>query len=136
LLLKNVLLNAVRFTKDFGTISVGVRKSTFEKEEINGHEALLIYIQDNGIGIPAYELDKIFQQYYEINDTYSHSSGTVDFKSSGLGLGLSTAKIIVELHQGKIWVQSVESEGTTVFIAIPLAEEMLQEGNDDEKNTF
>jgi signal transduction histidine kinase/tetratricopeptide (TPR) repeat protein/tRNA A-37 threonylcarbamoyl transferase component Bud32 len=122
LVIENIIYNSVRFTKDFGTINIGARKSSFEKEEIDSKESLLIYIQDNGIGIPSHELKNIFQHYYEINDIYSRHSGLVDYKSSGLGLGLATAKLIIELHHGKIWVESKEAEGTTVFIGIPVAE--------------
>ncbi|MCK4695358.1 MAG: GAF domain-containing sensor histidine kinase, partial [Candidatus Cloacimonetes bacterium] len=119
LLVFNIILNAIRFTKDFGTIIIGARRSTFQQEEIEGKESLVIYVQDNGIGIPEYELQRIFQKFYELGDIISHSSGLVEFKSSGLGLGLSTAKLITELHNGKIWINSKENEGTTVFIAIP-----------------
>ena len=119
LLVYNIVLNAIRFTKDFGTIIIGARRSTFQQEEIDGKESLVVYIQDNGIGIPEYELQRIFQKFYELGDIISHSSGLVEFKSSGLGLGLSTAELITKLHNGKIWINSKENEGTTVFIAIP-----------------
>ncbi|MBN1326845.1 MAG: hypothetical protein JW996_02735, partial [Candidatus Cloacimonetes bacterium] len=120
LMLNNIVLNAVRFTRDFGTIIIGARRSAFQQEEVNQQESLLIYVQDNGIGIPEEEQTKIFQKFYEINKIYSHSSGIVEFKSSGLGLGLATVKLIVDLHDGKIWIHSKEKEGTTVFIALPV----------------
>ena len=113
------MLNAIRFTKDFGTIIIGARHSTFQQEEINGKESIVVYIQDNGIGIPENQLQKIFQKFYELGDIITHKSGSIEFKSSGLGLGLSTAKLITELHQGKIWINSKENEGTTLFVAIP-----------------
>ncbi|HHE37722.1 MAG TPA: tetratricopeptide repeat protein, partial [Candidatus Cloacimonetes bacterium] len=120
LLLKNLILNAVRFTKDFGTVTVGARHSAFQQEEVEGQESLIVFIQDNGIGIPENELENVFRKFYELNDLYAHKSGTTEFRSSGLGLGLSTAKLIVKLHNGKIWLNSKENEGTTVFIAIPI----------------
>lgn len=119
LLLYSLVLNAIRFTKDFGTIIIGARHSTFQQEEINGKESIVVYIQDNGIGIPENQLQKIFQKFYELGDIITHKSGSIEFKSSGLGLGLSTAKLITELHQGKIWINSKENEGTTLFVAIP-----------------
>lgn len=118
-MLRHILINAIRFTKDFGTITLGARSSAFQQEEIDGKESLVIYIQDNGIGIPDNELTKIFEKFYELGDTISHKSGYIEFRSSGLGLGLSIAKLIVELHNGKIWINSKENEGTTVFIAMP-----------------
>jgi signal transduction histidine kinase/tetratricopeptide (TPR) repeat protein/tRNA A-37 threonylcarbamoyl transferase component Bud32 len=120
LMINNIVMNAIRFTKDFGTIVIGARRSTFQQEEIDGEEAIVFYVQDNGIGIPKIELDKIFQTFYELSEIYSHSSGTVEFKSSGLGLGLSTSGLIVKLHDGKIWINSKEGEGTTVFMVVPI----------------
>ena len=80
---------------------------------------MIIYVNDNGIGIPEKEHEKIFQKFYELNDIISHSFGDIEFNSSGLGLGLSTAKLIANLHKGKIWVNSKENEGTTIFVVIP-----------------
>ncbi|MCF7792469.1 MAG: protein kinase [Candidatus Cloacimonetes bacterium] len=118
-MIKHILINSVRFTKDFGTITLGARSSAFQQEEVEGNESVVIYIQDNGIGIPENELSKIFEKFYELGDIISHKSGFVEFKSSGLGLGLSIVKLIVELHNGKIWINSKEHEGTTVFVALP-----------------
>ncbi len=119
LMIENIILNSIRFTKDFGTVIIGARSSTFQQEEIDGNKTIVFYVQDNGIGIPKVELERIFQTFYELSDLYSHSSGTVQFRSSGLGLGLSTSGLIARLHDGKIWINSKEGEGTTVFIAIP-----------------
>ncbi|OPX29228.1 MAG: hypothetical protein B1H06_01850 [Candidatus Cloacimonas sp. 4484_143] len=120
LIMHHIIINSIRFTKDFGTITLGVRRSTFQQEEIDGKPTLVIYIQDNGIGIPESQLTKVFQKFYELTDIVSHSSGNLEFKSSGLGIGLSIAKKIVELHNGKIWINSKENEGTTVFISLPI----------------
>ena len=119
LMMFNIVHNAIRFTKDFGTITIGARNSAFQQEEINGKESLVVYINDNGIGIPEKEHEKIFQKFYELTDIISHSSGDIEFHSSGLGLGLSTARLIANLHNGRIWINSKENEGTTVFIIIP-----------------
>ncbi len=119
LMIYQIVLNAIRYTKDFGTIKIGARKSSFQNEEINDKESLVIYIQDNGIGIPEKELENIFIPFHELTDILSHHSGTIEYKSSGLGLGLATAKKIVELHGGRIVVKSKEDEGTTVFIMLP-----------------
>ncbi len=120
LMIYNIVLNAIRFTNDFGTINIGVRKSAFQEEKINNRETLVIYVQDNGIGIPASQIKNVFRKFYEVNEIYAHKSGTVEYRSSGLGLGLSTSKRIAELHQGKIWIKSKENEGTTVFISLPI----------------
>ena len=119
LMMFNIVHNAIRFTRDFGTITIGARHSAFQQEEINGKDSLIIYVNDNGIGIPENEQEKIFQKFYELTDIISHSSGDTEFHSSGLGLGLSTAKLIANLHNGRIWVNSKENEGTTVFVVVP-----------------
>jgi signal transduction histidine kinase len=116
----NLVLNAIRFTNDFGTVIIGARKSAFQSEKIDGKEALVLYVQDNGIGIPEYQLQNVFRTFYELNEIYAHKSGIIEYRSSGLGLGLSTSKRIAELHGGKIWIKSKENEGTTVFVSIPL----------------
>ena len=120
LLIMNLGLNAIRFTKDFGSITIGARSSAFQKEEINNKPTIVIYMQDNGVGIPEKELKNVFQKFYELSDIYSHRSGEIEYKSSGLGLGLATSEIITSLHKGKIWINSKENQGTTVFVAIPL----------------
>lgn len=119
LMMFNIVHNAIRFTKDFGTITIGARHSAFQQEEVDGKESLIVYVNDNGIGIPEKEHEKIFQKFYELTDIISHGSGDIEFRSSGLGLGLSTAKLIANLHGGRVWINSKENEGTTVFVAIP-----------------
>lgn len=120
LMIYNLVLNAIRFTNDFGTIIIGARKAAFHQERIGGKDSLVIYVQDNGIGIPEYQLKNVFRKFYELNEIYAHKSGTVEYRSSGLGLGLATSRRIAELHGGDIWIKSKENEGTTVFIAIPV----------------
>jgi two-component system, OmpR family, sensor histidine kinase VicK len=119
-LIYNIVLNAIRFTNDFGTIIIGARPSAFQQESIDSKNTIVIYVQDNGIGIPEYQLNDIFRKFYELNEIYAHKSGFSEYRSSGLGLGLSTAKRIVDLHHGKIWIKSKENEGTTVFISLPI----------------
>ncbi len=120
LMIYNLVLNSIRFTKDFGKIVIGARHSAFPREKIDDKPSVVFYVQDNGIGIPVHEQENIFKKFYEVNDLWSHKSGFVEYRSSGLGLGLATSRRIAELHNGMIWVKSKEGEGTTVFIAIPL----------------
>ncbi len=120
LMIYNLVLNAIRFTNDFGTIVIGARKAAFQQEKIDGKNSVVIYVQDNGIGIPEYQLKNVFRKFYELNEIYAHKSGTIEYRSSGLGLGLATSRRIADLHQGKIWIKSKENEGTTVFVSLPL----------------
>jgi signal transduction histidine kinase/serine/threonine protein kinase len=120
LMIHNIVLNAIRFTNDFGTIVIGARKAAFQQEKLDGKDSLVIYVQDNGIGIPEFQIKNVFRKFYELNEIYAHKSGTVEYRSSGLGLGLATSKRIVELHKGNIWIKSKENEGTTVFVSLPI----------------
>ncbi|MCL1826972.1 MAG: ATP-binding protein, partial [Candidatus Cloacimonetes bacterium] len=120
LLLLNLMMNAVRFTPDYGNITLGARKAMFHHEKINDEDAVVVYVQDNGIGIPEREQENIFKAFFELGDIYTHRSGTMEFRSSGLGIGLAIVKRIVDLHNGKIWIKSKEREGTTVFVSLPL----------------
>ena len=130
IMILNIMMNAIRFTADYGSITLGARKATFPHEKIDeidkdtnittSKDSIIIYIQDNGIGIPEHEHDNVFKAFYEIGDIYSHRSGFLEFRSGGLGIGLAISKRIVELHQGKIWLKSKEREGTTVFISVPI----------------
>ena len=85
----HLLDNAVRFTPDGGRITVAVRA--------DGARVLLC-VRDTGIGIPAAELDWIFDKVYEVGDIMNHSSGRSQFGSRGMGMGLALAKAIVEGH--------------------------------------
>jgi len=120
LMIYNVVLNAFRFTNDSGTIIIGARKSAFQQERIECKETIVIFVQDNGIGIPDHLIQNIFRKFYELNEIYAHKSGSIEYRSSGLGLGLSTCKRIAELHGGVIKVISKENEGTTVYMIIPV----------------
>ncbi|MFH1799099.1 MAG: HAMP domain-containing sensor histidine kinase [Candidatus Omnitrophota bacterium] len=108
--LAKLLLNAVRFTPDKGKIIVRV------KEEKNN---VRVDVEDNGIGIPEDKIQNIFESFYEVQDASKHSSGTAEFKSSGMGIGLAIAKNIMDLHHGKIWVESKEGKFTRFVFTLP-----------------
>ena len=102
----NLLNNAVRFTANAGKILV--RLSTQNGEA-------LVQIQDDGIGIPPEKLDKLFDQFYQVEDHETRRYG-------GLGLGLSIARALVKLHGGRIWAESEGlGQGATFWVALPLA---------------
>jgi len=101
--IKNLLGNAVKFT-DKGKINI-------EAYEIN--DKILIIIEDTGIGISNYELDKIFTKFYQ---AYTGN----DRKCEGTGLGLFISKEIIKRHNGKIWAESKIGVGTKFFIEIPI----------------
>lgn len=101
----NLLMNAAKFTPDDGAIRV----KAYEKNRY-----LIVSVSDTGIGIPKKFQKKIFEPFYQIK-------GGIKGKTSGLGLGLNLCKRIVELHQGKIWVESKgRGRGSVFSISLPL----------------
>jgi len=105
LVMVNLLNNAVRFTPDDGEIHI--RLTTSENEA-------LVEIQDNGIGIPPEKIERIFEQFYQVEDHLTRRHG-------GLGLGLAIAEVLVRLHGGKIWAESEgEGKGATFKVSLPL----------------
>lgn len=108
LVINNILNNAVRFTPVPGDIQVSL--TTTESEA-------LIEVRDDGIGIPPDKLTRIFDQFYQVEDHMTRRYG-------GLGLGLAIAKVIVELHGGRIWAESEGiGKGTKFSVALPLWQE-------------
>jgi PAS domain S-box-containing protein len=99
----NLLSNALKFTPEGGKVVLRA------KEE---DQSLVVEVQDNGPGIPGDEQEWLFQPYRRLR------SGTRP--SGGLGLGLALSKTLVELHGGRIWVQSREGRGSTFSFSVPL----------------
>ncbi|MEO9484369.1 MAG: ATP-binding protein [Ekhidna sp.] len=98
----NLLLNSATFTND-------VNKPRIEISTIRSENQLSVYIKDNGIGIPDAIQKQIFDPFF-----------TTKKMGTGKGLGLSVAHIIIKEHQGKLTCESVEGQGTTFCIQLPL----------------
>lgn len=108
--MNNLLANAIKYTPDGGEITVGV---------LDEGDFVHVYVRDTGIGIPEEEFDRIFDKFYEVGDTMHHHTSLSKFKGGGAGLGLYIAKNIVELHKGKIWVESMLNVGSTFHFTLP-----------------
>jgi two-component system sensor histidine kinase BarA len=100
----NILSNAVKFTSDGGQIKIVARR----KDDDILHE-----IRDTGIGIPKDKIERVFDEFYQV-ETGKHG---------GAGLGLAITKRLVEEHGGKIWVESQLGKGTTFSFTIPSSKE-------------
>jgi PAS domain S-box-containing protein len=104
--LNNLIGNAIKYTPDNGSITVECLLKK-EKDEIE------ISITDTGIGIDKENLPKVFDKFYQIREKASSDMG-------GTGIGLSIAREIMELHGGKIWVESEKGHGSKFTFTLPL----------------
>ena len=111
--LHNLLMNAIRFTDDQGNISV-------QAAAVDGE--VRVSVRDDGIGVSKEEQERIFDKLYSSQPALNHSSGTYEFRSGGLGLGLAIARGVIEAHGGRIWVESEEGKGSTFTFALPAAD--------------
>ena len=102
--LLNLLSNAVRYTPS-GSIVVRVATDA---------EGMRFSVSDTGPGIPAAEIERLFEPFHR-----ALTAGTRDV--AGTGLGLAISRQFVELHRGRIWVQSREGVGSTFTFVLPLA---------------
>ncbi len=104
--LSNLLHNAIKFTPTYGHITIRASQAGDNIE---------IQVEDNGIGIPARDLPRIFERFYKVDRS------RVQGETRGTGLGLAIAKHIVEGHGGKIWAESVEGKNSTFHFTLPAA---------------
>lgn len=130
----NLLNNAIKYSPQGGAIRIGGwrhRVHPPEPETLPAAEAALdatphlaegdfviVYVMDQGIGIPASDLPRIFERYYRVDSSLRRST-------AGAGLGLYLAKVIVDAHGGQIWAKSEQGKGTTFFVALPIDEEAI-----------
>jgi PAS domain S-box-containing protein len=111
----NLIRNAVDFVpeKD-GTVEFGASEE---------NDSIKFYVKDNGIGISKENIDKLFIKFYQVDTSARRKHG-------GTGLGLVICKGIVEGLGGKIWIDSEEGKGTTVFFTIPKKDNPLKNALD------
>ncbi len=103
-ILLNLLSNAVKFTPEGGRIGIHAKK-------VDG--AAEISVSDTGIGISPEDQERIFEEFRQVGGDYAH-------KTEGTGLGLTLAKKFVELHGGKIWVESELGKGSRFTFTLPV----------------
>jgi GAF domain-containing protein len=103
-ILLNLLSNAVKFTPEGGRIGINARQTNSTVE---------ISVTDTGIGIAPEDQPKVFEEFRQVGADYAH-------KSEGTGLGLTLAKKFVELHGGKIWVESEVGKGSKFTFTLPI----------------
>jgi len=107
----NLIGNAIKFTPEGGTVTLKVDPTRVDPD-ISKEPCIAICVKDTGAGISLEDQSRIFQKFEQ-------GSARAPKNVSSSGLGLTIAKEIVELHRGKIWVESNEGDGSTFFFAIP-----------------
>lgn len=99
----NIISNALKYSPDGGNIRFGV----------TAQEGILkVMISDDGMGIPKENVDRIFDRFYRVDRARARSMG-------GTGLGLAISREMIHAHGGKIWAESEEGHGTTIFFTLP-----------------
>ena len=104
LVISNLVENAIKYNKEHGSVKI-----TLDAD----HQVFTLEVKDTGIGIPQDSLDKIYERFYRVDKSHSREIG-------GTGLGLAITKNAVLMHRGSITVSSLEGEGTTFLVKIPL----------------
>ncbi len=103
----NLLSNAIKFTPEGGKVDVSAKPA---------NEMVQISVQDTGIGIAKEDYEKVFEEFKQIDSSYSK-------QYQGTGLGLPLTRKLVELHEGKIWLESELGKGSTFTFTIPQEKE-------------
>ena len=102
---ENLLDNALKYTPKGSRIELS--------SQLQGTSEVIVCLRDNGPGIPEADLPHIFERFYRVDKGRSREKG-------GTGLGLSIVKHIVQLHGGRVWVESKQGEGTAFFLSVPM----------------
>lgn len=100
----NLLSNAVKFSKSGGNITVSMKS--------DGHW-VSISVTDTGIGIPSDKLEHIFERFNQVDKSFTRNY-------EGSGIGLSLVRSLVEMHKGKVWVESEYGKGSKFYIKLPV----------------
>jgi two-component system phosphate regulon sensor histidine kinase PhoR len=104
--LQNLLDNAIQYTLPGGQIIVSAK---------TGGDEIILTVSDTGIGIPKADQSRIFERFYRVDVARSREAG-------GTGLGLAIAKHLVEVHGGRLWVDSEVGRGSQFHFSVPLFE--------------
>jgi signal transduction histidine kinase len=104
IVLSNLVKNAITFTNEGGHVTI---RSEFQSEFVK------ISVEDDGLGISASDLPRVFDRFYQVESHLTRKHG-------GMGLGLSVAKVMIEMHGGRIWVESTEGVGSTFTFLLPV----------------
>ncbi|WP_057736298.1 cell wall metabolism sensor histidine kinase WalK [Liquorilactobacillus uvarum] len=102
----NIMNNAIKYSPDGGVVTCRLLET---------HNHVILSISDQGLGIPKKDVAHIFDRFFRVDKARSRAQG-------GTGLGLAISKEVIEMHGGKIWVDSIEGKGSTFYISLPYEE--------------
>jgi two-component system, OmpR family, phosphate regulon sensor histidine kinase PhoR len=102
----NLIDNAIKYGRPDGAVEIGAK--------LTDQGMIESWVKDNGPGIPAESVERVFERFYRVDKARSREQG-------GTGLGLAIVKHIIQSHQGEVWLKSVVGEGSTFFFTLPVA---------------
>lgn len=109
----NLLNNALKYSPDGGKITIRIE---------DNHQTVVFTVVDEGLGISKADQERLFERFYRVDKARSRAQG-------GSGLGLAISKEVIELHGGRIWVNSIEHQGSAFSFELPLTDfDDLDEG--------
>jgi signal transduction histidine kinase len=103
----HLLDNAIKFSPNGGTICLSLGEEG---------DMVCVQVQDQGIGLPTDELERVFDRFYQVD-------GSATRRFGGTGLGLALVKEVVEAHGGAVWVESEVGQGSTFTLFLPCCPE-------------
>jgi signal transduction histidine kinase len=118
-IITNVLSNAFKFTPEGGKVEVTVSHKPSSFPPLVKGGSVEIVIADTGIGMPKDQIDKIFDRFYQVDGSHTR-------EQEGTGIGLALTKELIDLHKGKIEVESEESKGSIFKLIFPLGKDHLR----------
>jgi len=119
LLFQNLIENAIKYSHEGDRVEIGGKETD---------EGLVLFVKDEGIGIPKHQQSRIFERFFRAENAQTATT-------TGTGLGLFIAKSIVEGHGGRLWFESTLNKGTTFFVLMPTRSLQLEALKQIQPNT-
>jgi signal transduction histidine kinase len=112
LVFSNLISNAIKFTPEEGQVEVAVQDQA---------QSILVIVKDNGVGLSPEDQKQIFERFYQVRPENMVRYGNLGVGAGhgGMGIGLTIVKHLVDLHHGKVWVESEVGQGSTFFVQLP-----------------
>jgi signal transduction histidine kinase len=123
----NLVTNAIKYSPNGGEIELAVQATDTESQSATllpeGHPAgewVIVSVRDQGIGIAEEDIPHVWERFYRVDNSNTRRIG-------GTGLGLHIARSLVELHGGRIWLESEVGKGSIFFFTLPVATERMKQ---------